>query len=39
MDQQDAQEFLALILNSLIDGEKFWMGVKQTFGEKITPTE
>ena len=39
MDQQDAQEFLALIVNGLIDGERFWMEVKQVYGEKNTPTE
>lgn len=26
MDQQDAQELLGILLNGLIDGEKFWMG-------------
>jgi uncharacterized UBP type Zn finger protein len=26
MDQQDAQELLGVLLNGLIDGEKFWMG-------------
>jgi hypothetical protein len=25
MDQQDAQELLGVLLNGLIDGEKFWM--------------
>ena len=28
-----------MIINSLIDGERFWMQVKQIYGEKITPTE
>lgn len=39
MDQQDAQELLALIVNGLIDGERFWMEIKPSYGEKITPSE
>jgi ubiquitin C-terminal hydrolase len=45
MDQQDAQELLGVLLNGLIDGEKFWMGEekakalakgkKHTISEKI----
>ena len=26
MDQQDAQEVMGVILNGLIDGQKFWIG-------------
>ena len=38
MDQQDAQELLALLLNGLIDGERFWLEVKPKYGELITPS-
>lgn len=43
MDQQDAQELLGVLLNGLIDGEKFWMGEEKAKtlikGKKNTITE
>jgi hypothetical protein len=43
MDQQDAQELLGVLLNGLIDGEKFWMGEEKVKtlakGGKNTITE
>lgn len=34
-DQQDAQEFLALLVNGLIDGERFWTNTKPEYGRKL----
>lgn len=39
MDQQDAQQLLGVLLNGLIDGEKFWLKLGKTpIGQKTTLT-